>query len=417
MSNHDEQDLLAQALRDKAAGVGGHPIDMASVRGRAQGIRRRRNAVRGAVAAMVAAVAVPSGLTVTTALDSPDDSTPPPVASGSPTAGESARPTGPTELTLAGLEQGEAPAVPYLTVDPASQGDVQLVTPDGVLELDPDLGPVQAVAPFGDGYQVLAYPGPAIFHLDADGQIVSKEQYPAGESMAQAHDGSRVAYTLIDPSDGAQLLTSVPTSGNLEPVNWRLPAKPVVRPVGFVDDDTVVFETTDAQGTTEVYTASVGEEPEPFTELLGAGGAGAGIIAGVTKRNSPEPSVCSGAVSVESGERLWDSCDYSLTGGALSPDGQLLHASPGYTSGYGTPSITLLDAESGDPVADFRQASKDGQAMILQQVWESDDTVLATIADGPDFAVVRLDTQGGIELAVPPVKGEAFGDAPFWFGR
>ena len=46
MSNHDEKDLLTQTLRERADGVGGGSLDLESVRGRARGIKRRRNAVR-----------------------------------------------------------------------------------------------------------------------------------------------------------------------------------------------------------------------------------------------------------------------------------------------------------------------------------------------------------------------------------
>ncbi len=130
MSNHDEKDLLSRELHQRSAGIGGHPIGLDDVRGRARSIRRRRNAVRGVVAAVVLAVAVPVGLSTTDLLGS--SRTPaPPVASGSvepspDTPAPTPEPDGSFPLTVHGLTQGEPAGVPYVV----AKGD-QLVTPDG----------------------------------------------------------------------------------------------------------------------------------------------------------------------------------------------------------------------------------------------------------------------------------------------
>ena len=417
MSNHDEKDLLTQTLRERADGVGGGSLDLESVRGRARGIRRRRNALRGAVAAMVATLAVPGGLAVNTALQSPDGEAPDVVATGtpSPSTVEERRLEGPTALTLAGLPQGPPPAIPYLTVDPEDQGQKLLVTPEDTIELDSELGPVQAAVRFGDGWMVLAYPGPRIHVLGADGQITGGEQYTANEQIAVSNDGSHVLYVLVDPSDDAQLVTAAPADGSTEPVNWRLPARPYVTPVGFVDDDTVVFEATDMQGASVIYTASPGEEPQPLdTPLLGATSAGDGIVYGFTRVDEIEPSVCSAAVDVRTGGMLWENCDYSLPKGALSPSGGLLLANPGYVDGYGPLSVSVLDASTGKPLVDYGQVDRQGQVTALDSAWETDQTFLTSIADGEDFALVRYGVDGGSELTMDPIKGTPYEDMPFW---
>ncbi len=418
MSNHDEMDLLTQTLRERADGVGGGSLDLESVRGRARGIKRRRNAVRGAVAAMVATLAVPGGLAVNTALQTPGDERPDNnIATGtpSPSTVEERRLEGPTALTLEGLPTGPVPAIPYLTVDPDAQERKLLVTPDGTVELDDELGPVQAAVRSGDGWTVLAYPGPRLHRLDAEGQIVGTEQYTAGERIAVAHDGSHLLYVLVDPSDDAQLVTASPTEGATEPVSWRLPARPAVTPIGFVDDDTIVFETTDDRGATTVYTAGPGEEPQPFdSPLLGATAAGDGIVYGYTKVDEIEPSVCSAAVDADSGEMVWENCDYSLPGSSLNAAGDLLLAHPGYTDGYVPLSVSVLDAATGEPLVDYGQTERRGQVTAFDSAWESDRTFVTTVADGEDFAIVRYGAEGGSELAAGPVKGEAYGDAPFW---
>lgn len=417
MSNHDEKDLLTQTLRERAEGVGGSSLDLESVRGRARGIRRRRNAVRGAVAAMVATLAVPGGMAVNTALQTPGDGRPDDnIATGvpSPSTAENRRLEGPTALTLEGLPKGPAPAIPYLTVDPDRQEDKLLVTPEGTVELDDELGPVQAAVRFGDGWMVLAYPGPRIHVLDADGQITGGEQYTAGEQIAVAHDGSRVLYVLIDPSDDAQLVTAVPTDGSTEPVNWRMPAQPYVTPVGFVDDETVVFQTTDMRGASTIWTARPGEEPQQLEGLLSANTAGDGVVYGLSRVDELEPLFCTAAIDVASGRQLWETCEHGLHRGALSPDGQLLLANPAYTDGYGALALAVLDASTGQPLVEFEQTERRGQVTELDSAWETDGTIISSIADGEDFALVRYGVEGGSELAFGPIKGRPYEDMPFW---
>jgi hypothetical protein len=422
MSNHDERDLLTQALRERAAGVSGGSLDLETVRGRARGIRRRRNALRGAVAAMVATLAVPGGLAVSTALQDPGENRPDNnIATGtpspSPSTAEERRLEGPTALTLTGVPEGPAPAIPYLTVDPDDPERKQLVTPDGVVDLDPELGPVQAATSFGDGWLVLAYPGPRVHLLDADGTITSTEQYPANEQIAVAHDGSQVLYVLVDPTDDAQLVTAVPTSGSTEPHNWRLPARPYATPVGFADADTAVFETTDMRGASTIWTARAGEEPRELSGLLSASSAGDGVVYGLSRVDELESLFCTAAIEVSTGRQLWESCEHGLHRGALSPDGRFLLANPAQTDGYGALGVAVLDAYTGHPVVEFEQTERDGQVTELDSAWESDGTIISSIADGEDFALVRYGVEGGSEIAHGPIKGRPFEDMPFWLSQ
>lgn len=419
MSNHDEQDLLTQTLRERAAGVGGGPLDLETVRGRARGIKRRRTALRGAVAAMVAALAVPGGLAVNTALDGsgdrrPDDNIATRTPDPTPSTLEERRLEGPTALTLDGLPPGEPPAVPFfLAVD----GGVDLVAPQRNVPLD-ELEPAQTAVPTDDGWLVLAYPGPRLHRLDRDGDVVATEQYQAGQELAVSHDGSQVLYVLVDPTDDAQLLTAAPTWGGTEPVSWRLPARPRVDPVGFVDQDTVVFQTRDRRGAETVWTARPGYEPVRVPGLLSAAGAGTGVVYGTTAVDDLAPSVCSGAVEVASGAMLWENCDYFLDrAGAVSPSGGLLAAHPGYQDGYGPLGVSVLDASTGIPLVDFGQVGGRDQVTALQTVWETDQTMISVLADRGTFALVRLGVNGGSELADGPVDGEPFGDQPMWLSE
>lgn len=414
--SHQDHDLLSRALRDRAAGIGeGSPLDLDSVQARARGIRRRRNALRGAVAAVVASLAVPGGLFVTTALQDGDPRPDNNIATGtpSPSIAEERRLEGPTALTLDDLPRGEDPAVPYVVAEPGSD-KVYIGTADGRIQIDDALGPVQAAVEVQDGWLVSAYPGPQLHRLDEEGQLVATEQYQAGDRIALAHDRSAVLYVLIDPSDGAQLLTLAPTSGRGEPVNWRLPAGPLVTPVGLVDEDTVIFETEDRRGTT-IQVADVGGSPRLLdVDWVGAAAAGDGIVYGVSSVNEMEPSVCSAALRVSTGRVLWENCDYSLTQGALSPNGGLLLANAGYVDGYGATSVSVLDASTGRPLVDYERRDGEEPVTHFASVWEDDRTFISSLASGERFGLVRHGVQGGSELAVDIVRGTPFEDMPFW---
>ena len=91
---------------------------------------------------------------------------------------------------------------------------------------------------------------------------------------------------------------------------------------------------------------------------------------------------CSGVTDPLAGTKLlWDTCDYSL--GAFSPDGRYIVGLAAYSDGPGSPSLSILDATTGEPLVDYR-GPKDGRTCIGvdQAVWEDDDTVLATRVAG-----------------------------------
>lgn len=421
MTMPDEQELLTRTLHARADDVDTDALDLASVRSRARGIRRRRAAARGAVAAVVASLAVPGGLAVSTALRTPGDERPDQniatrTPEPSPSTVEQRRLEGPTALTLEGLPQGPAPVVSYVAVDAADPGRAELVTPEGAVPLD-ELGPVQRTVPTDGGWLVLDHPGPRLHRLDRDGAVVGSEQYRAGQDLAVAHDGSRVLYVLLDPTDDAQLLTAAPTAGRTEPVSWRLPRRPTVEPVGFAGADTVVYQTTDPRGVTNVWALRPGEDPVRVPGLIAAAGAANGVVYGTTSVTQLDPTVCSGAVEVATGTLLWESCGYGLDRGEpVSPGGDLLAAHP-YSDGYGPLGVAVLDAASGALVVDYGQVGRRDQVTALQTGWESDATLLTVLADRGTFAVVRLGVAGGSELAAGPVDGEPFGDQPFWLSE
>lgn len=403
-----EKDMLTRELHERSQDVGGHPIDLAAVRSTAGRMRRRRNAVSGVIAALVAAVVVPSGLAVTHGLTTAED----PDEKQSFAASPSVQPTaeGPVTLSLQGLPRGEDPSQSYLWWP-----DKELVTPEGRLALPVNL---QSAVPDGsDGWVGLGYDsrGSEVFSMDADLQVQGRER--SNQRMVVSPDGLFVSYVETE-EPYAQQLVSRPLRRDEhpedEPMSWGFDTeRPVVEPVGFAGLHQVVYETNDG-GRVEVWLAAVEPEHTRLTALRTASDASLdGLVAGTTRSN-PDGSVCSGVMDTAQSttEVLWESCDYSLV--SFSPDGRYVLAGAPYQSGQGMTGLSVLDARTGRPVADFTQ-ERDGQLAIVQTAWESEDTLLAIVVDGSTWSMLRIGVTGTVEEAVDEVSSDPFGDFPMTF--
>lgn len=400
MSNSDEKDLLTRELRERSADVDGHPIGFDAVRQSARRIRRRRNIVTGAVAAVVASISLPTGLAVTTALNEPGGGEDDSLIATSPAP----TPVGSVDLTTKGVPAGQSPRMPYLV----PRG---FVTPDGTkVEVGFNL---TSVAPFEDGWIGHVYAGNGgaeIYTFDADGNRTGTGAQMAGESMVVAADGSRVAYTLV-AEDGTQTLVDAPTSG-AEPRTWEFAARPAVEPVAFLDEDSLVIQQA-AGGRPTYSTLDEGGEPRQLDGFLGVADAHDGLVAGITTEDMG--SACSAVRRASTGETLWETCDYSLLG--FSPDGRWIAATGPYQSGFGMVSGAILDAEDGTPMVDYVQATRTSQVTLADLVWEDDDSVLAPVMDGNSYGLLRLGLDGTLETTVEPIEAPAFEDWPLWLNR
>lgn len=411
MNDLDESDLLTRELRRRSEDVGGHPIDFAAVRGSARSIRRRRTVLGGAVAAMVATVAVPAGLAVTSSLTPAEGPAQQPSFAASPSSTPTSeppepRPDGTFRLTTAGLPGGAAPQVPYI-----DGIDSRVVTPDGPV---PASLSYQQVVRYGDGWLALGYDGAgAEMHiLDADMDV--QRSFPSGDSFAVSNDGSQVAYVEIQP-DGSQMLVNAPTNGS-DVQSWTLPARPAVHPVGVVSSSSVLYATQ--QGEKTALAVASPEGTAEVTGLVSASDADitSGLIAGQTRSDLLNGS-CYGVLDParSTTSTVWETCDYSIDG--FSPDGRYLLGSIPDFDGMGAPTLAVLDARSGEPVVEFRPDRNDATA-LFQRTWEDDDTVLAIAVKGNTFSFLRFELDGSVSEAVEPVSvDDAFADVPFWFGN
>ena len=396
MNNTDD---LTRSLREQADRIGGHPIDLESIRGRARSIQRRRRAGTAVVAAAVLAVAVPLGITVAGGLN---DRVPQPAPPVEPTIEPAPQQEGGAFLlSPKDAPEGGVPQVPYIVLD-----DNRLSTPDRSFELPEDI--VQLAA-YGDGWiaiQAGDFGGIGTRVVELDSDFEASGGVLSGPTLVANADGSRVAW--VEFEDGTSTLVNAPTDGGTA---TRTPlesqAETPAEPVGFLSDGQVVFTTTDARTfESEFGVATTSGEVTPFRgfNVLESTSEVTGLVAGQTKFLGD--GSCSGVTGPVDGTKLlWETCDYQL--GAFSPDGRYIVGLAAYSDGPGSPSLSILDAATGDPVVDYR-GPKNGRTYIGvdQVVWEDDDTVLATVSQDADQTIVRAELNGALSRVTPPLPTE-----------
>ena len=223
----------------------------------------------------------------------------------------------------------------------------------------------------------------------------------------RTRSGSQVAYvTAAESKSGATELVLAPTDG-AESAKLRVPVKADATPVGFLSDETVVYETEGERA--EVFVATKGRS-EKVPGLVGASGATEhGLIAGTTKLLAD--GTCSGVLRADGFDPLWNTCDFSFE--RFSPDGRYLLGTDPYRSGLGTSQLVILDARTGDVVVHYQRRDPD-PVHINEMVWEDDSHVLASVYEDGDWAVVRMDLSGNVELATDLVPGPD-AESPLYF--
>ena len=97
--------------------------------------------------------------------------------------------------------------------------------------------------------------------------------------------------------------------------------------------------------------------------------------------------------------QLFSTCDAYLR--TISPDGKHVLATQPYLDGVGDTVLAVFQAD-GKKVLDLTAA---GQLNIRSMVWEDGEHVLALVADGNEFGVIRFGLDGTRELALGPDSG------------
>lgn len=395
MSNFDEKDLLTRELRERSADVGGHPIGLDAVRQSARKIRRRRQIVTGAVAAVFASVALPTGIAVTNGLTNADGPVAPPHVATSPTHDSPApRPDGTVRLRLDGLERGADAKLTHLVRSSLHLADGR------VLQLEKEY---QEIAPHGDGWVALAPDDRGGFTrdlLEANGAVTSS--MPSAYGLAVSLDGSQVAYSEVQ--DGQQRLLDA-AALDARTVDARRGQE--LHPVGYAGPGVLVYLTggTDQRVFVLDETSKTHEIPAG-PPLVGASATAEaeGLVAGMLQ-SMPGGGSCWAVVSYRTGNQLFNTCDFKL--GKFSHDAKHVIGTAADTDGAGPRGLAVLDAHDGGVVVDFEQP-RNGQLILGDPVWEDDEHVLATVTDGLDSKVVRFGLDGSMEVASETVQGDDY---------
>jgi hypothetical protein len=165
--------------------------------------------------------------------------------------------------------------------------------------------------------------------------------------------------------------------------------------VSYVDGRTPRSYTTHAHGNVDTL---------PVRKLAGV--SPDGWLAGTV--SASDTGSCS-AVFDDDWRQQWRTCDYTL--GRFSPDGRYVIGRPAYLDGLGDGVLVVLDARTGEVLADARPA-QGGSAFVNDAVWQPDGTVLAAVWDD-GWTLLRLTPEGELTRALAdPLPGRPE-DAPF----
>jgi hypothetical protein len=390
------EDQVHDALHRKVDPIQHSPFTVTDVRQRARRIQRRRTIAAGAAVAAVLAIAAPVGLSMVDPAQRSEvpPATQPPVPQPTPT-----RASGPVLVDPRSAEAVDSVEVPLLDVDGPS-----LITPDRTLDLPMVF---DTLTPYLDGWVgVTVSEGTGtIQFLDSDlavedggsptgGLVVS----PDGQQIAWSeYTGSQWQVVLADPSGGAErVYTKFPPA----------PQEHFVVPVGFVAEDEVVVRAYDDTTATTTYTAG-GDEPVEMPGLLQveAVSPATGVVAGLSEATLDR--ACSAVVDglARTGAPAWETCVHRL--GPFSSTGRYVVGTDAMADGYGSPTLTVLDAATGEEVVDFEPVlpRRTVGGFWSQMTWIGDEALVVRMFSGDDYHMMRLGMDGSVQRIDIPSAG------------
>lgn len=395
MNHTPLEDQVHDALHRRVDPLQHAPLTVTDVRRRAGRIRRRRRAAAGAAVAAALAVAVPVGIGLGSPAQRgdvpPATNTPAPtVASG--TVVVDARSAATTDRTT----------VPLMDMDGPS-----LITPDGTIDL-PRV--YDELTPYGDGWIGVAVndaPGVPWHTLEILTSDLEVEEGPVPTGgLVVSPDGSRIAWSEYDGTRWRVKLADAaggPVTDHLE-----FPPSPEdhqVAPIGFVSDVVVAATQSDGRGLVSTFVGggdSPGALPGPIDGRSASptGGVVAGLVAG-------DDRPCSAVVQgvADTGTTLWETCDHAL--GPFSPGGRYVIGLDPEADGYGSPTITVLDAATGEEVVTYEAAlpRRTVGGFWTQVAWEGDDALVVRLFTGEDSFMMRLGLDGTVRRIDIPSSG------------
>jgi hypothetical protein len=386
-------DDLTRTLREQADHIGGHPIDLDTVRGRARTIQRRRRVAVGAGVLAVLAMITPVAVSASGGLLSDDPL--PPATSPSPS------PVGKVEMVAASAPRGDDPAIPWTDVTVLHQ-------PDGTTT---DLGKrYSEVTPYDGGWAAADFAEGTTSFLDGEGRV--RETFP-GHSLAVSADGASMA-TVLTASAGDQDIHLYPVAGAGPggPLSSVVSFDGTVDLAGFTDTQEIAYTLTGARGQTGAWITDWAQDPRRLEGLLNVRAANEanGVVSGMTSIDELKPGSCSAVVVAATGQHRWETCDYTLE--AFSPDGRYVIGTDAYADGIGGRTVAILDVTDGTVLVEY---STGDLGFTGSSVWETSSTALVTTYQDRQWYALRLGLDGKITQALDPVRAADI-DNPWGWG-
>jgi hypothetical protein len=367
----------------------------------ARGIRRRRRAAVGIAAATVLVAAIPVGSSLIAADSSDDGSTGPATAPASTvTDGPTATPTDAADpmkldLSLAELERGPDPVVPYIDWRTwiADGEGTEFGVPSGhslsdIAEFDQ--GVVIWAANPDDG-RLQMYPLDFETGLDPNAVSTSPSVDDATGAVAFVLDGQTVYYgSSIGPDmahlalEGVTVTDILDVHDGLAVFAGREGGQDMVGKVDFTTSPPTYERMFDPADVVRATAFSI------TASLMGQS-------AQDTVPGDPNESSCAVLTDLDDVDNGgWDSCAWRPW--EFSPDGSRVFALDTRTEGFGPRFVAVLDSETGEALLDLSSEGTFG----FSPSWEDNDSVLLTLVQDGQSAIVRCTVGVGCELATDP---------------
>lgn len=386
---------------DDFARLGGHDLDLARVVSRAGEIQRgRRMRASLVMAAVLVAIAVPVGITVV-GNDGRPDTTPSPLVTSSATPTPTEAPTPNSgQIVLDGLTQGDAPATGYYANGTLHIAGAAIPVGKG--------GEVRSVTRISGGF-LLARQAPdgsgdlTVGFLGDDGSAGPGKSWPLSGGVAVSADRTVGAFvepngTVVVVQDGGSRFFELGRLAAPGTPAWDVAAVTGENCAGRSEQTGCTVYVNDKSSQQGFYAITdhgkITSLQRTITSLTAARGD---LLAGLTSVS--DTGSCSAVTTVDNDTR-WSTCDEQLR--AFSPDGAHVLGVQAYGDGIGDSRLVVLDAADGRAFIDLTVA--DGVTLRTLS-WEDDQHVLALVADGTRFAVIRFGLDGTRELALAAANG------------
>lgn len=385
MTDHDEQ-LLTASLHARADHPAYTRTALGDVVATARVIQRRqrRRTAALAVAAVVAAISVPTAVVLGTGAErthgptGPATSTSPSVTPGS---------------SLADLPRGPAPRIAYVDGH-------DYVSPDGTRSPMPVEYPISAITPYHGGFLIAddaELEGTVGLHLfDNVGHEV--DSWCTSGSPVLSADQLNTAFTTFPCSKLHGQVESVIRVGISTGMGDGESTQDTGMPIRLVGmlGERVVFTGMFGAG---AWVTDLVNPPQVIPALTTAADAdsASGLVAGQSRDSDSHDGA---VLDPDTGRVVATMPGWVL--GSFSPDGSLVLGSNPDTGVQ-----AVLDAATGDLVATLEPGT--GLEVTSAPIWEDDGHVLLTVTSDGQEAIVRADLDGNLVRTTPVTP---VGDAP-----